>query len=121
MVEKPQRIRKLTEKQGKILEFIADYIDGHSYPPSIREVGDHFGIKSTNGVFDHLNALVRKGYVSREYFTARSITILLDKDGNPFLTPTAREVTKLFGMLAQYELDASVKKQIKKIQGIIQK
>lgn len=84
--------RKLTEKQAAILKYIIGYIEEKRYPPSIREVGDHFRIRSTNGVFDHLNALVRKEYIKREYFTSRSITILRGPDGKPFQTPADKIV-----------------------------
>lgn len=75
--------RELTQKQKDILNFIISYIRTNAYPPSIREVGDHFGIKSTNGVFDHLNALARKGYIKRQYFRSRSIVVLMDANAQP--------------------------------------
>ena len=55
----------LTERQEELLEYIKDHILTHGYPPSIREMCNHMGIRSTNGVNDHLKALVRKGYISR--------------------------------------------------------
>ncbi len=55
----------LTERQEELLNYIKDHILIHGYPPSIREMCDHMGIRSTNGVNDHLKALVRKGYISR--------------------------------------------------------
>ena len=64
MADKP--IRKLTVKQAKILNLIIKYSAKHGYSPSIREIGDAFGIKSPNGVFDHLNAIERKGYIDRK-------------------------------------------------------
>ena len=73
-------VRALTKKQRDILVFIIQYIRENSYPPSIREIGDSFGIKSTNGVFDHLNALARKEYIRRQYFTSRSIVVVRDPD-----------------------------------------
>jgi repressor LexA len=51
----------LTERQDKILSFIKKSIQDQGYPPTIREIGEHFGIRSTNGVNDHLKALERKG------------------------------------------------------------
>ena len=43
--------------------------------PSIRDLGDILGIKSTNGVNEHLHALERKGCISRRPNQARSITV----------------------------------------------
>jgi repressor LexA len=67
--------RGLTEKQERILNFIVDYVDDKGYPPSIREIGNAFGISSLRGVTVHLDALERKGYIKRAS-TSRSITVL---------------------------------------------
>lgn len=64
----------LTEKQRKILEFIIDFQKENGFPPTIRELGDAFAIGSLRGVTVHLDALVRKGYMTRER-TSRSIRI----------------------------------------------
>ncbi len=43
------------------------------YPPTLREIGGHMGIRSTNGVNDHLEALTRKGYLVREELKSRAL------------------------------------------------
>jgi repressor LexA len=65
----------LTEKQRKILEYIIDFQKDNGFPPTIRELGDAFGIGSLRGVTVHLDALVRKGFMTRER-TSRSIRII---------------------------------------------
>ena len=65
----------LTEKQRKILEFVIDFQKEHGFPPTIRETGDAFGIGSLRGVTVHLDALVRKGCLSRDR-TSRSIKVI---------------------------------------------
>ncbi len=55
----------LSARQRAILEFIRDRVDQHGVPPSYREIGQAMGIRSTNGVSDHVKALIRKGYLSR--------------------------------------------------------
>ena len=55
----------LTTRQLEILAFIRERHATSGVPPSIREIGDEFGIRSTNGVSDHLKALVRKGAVRK--------------------------------------------------------
>jgi repressor LexA len=65
----------LTSKQEQVLSFIASHIQTHGYPPTFREIGRHLGIKSTNGVNDHLNALARKGYLSREDGKSRALQV----------------------------------------------
>ncbi len=53
----------LTEKQKEVLKFIYDRIRSQSLPPTIREIGAHFGFASTGTTRDHLRALVKKGYL----------------------------------------------------------
>ncbi|MBM3495607.1 MAG: transcriptional repressor LexA [Armatimonadetes bacterium] len=65
----------LTDKQERILNFIVDYVSEHGYPPSIREIGNCFGISSLRGVTVHLDALERKGFIKRAS-TSRSITVV---------------------------------------------
>src|SRR3954471_9492906 len=66
----------LTERQEKILSFIKKSIIDQGYPPTIREIGVHFGIRSTNGVNDHLKALERKGYLLRGELKLRALSVL---------------------------------------------
>ena len=55
----------LTKRQESILRFIIESIRDVGYPPTIAEIGEEFGISSTNGVNDHLLALDKKGYIER--------------------------------------------------------
>lgn len=55
----------LTTRQESILKYIVDYIQTNSYPPTIREIGSQFEISSLRGVTVHLDAMERKGYISR--------------------------------------------------------
>ena len=70
----------LTERQGVILAAIQDYIGEHGYPPSIRELGSLVGIRSTNGVSDHLKAIERKGYLTRTDNKSRTLIPVPDND-----------------------------------------
>lgn len=67
--------RGLTKRQEAILQYVMDYIQRMGYPPSIREIGKQFEIGSLRGVTVHLDALQRKGYISRGV-TPRSIRII---------------------------------------------
>lgn len=70
-------MEQLTERQQQLLRFIENQVEVYGFPPSIREMGEHMGIRSTNGVNDHLKALQRKGYLSRESeLKSRAITVL---------------------------------------------
>jgi repressor LexA len=65
--------QKLTQRQEMVLSFIRNCIDERGFPPTIREIGAHMGIRSTNGVMDHLKALERKGYLVREELKSRAL------------------------------------------------
>ncbi len=64
---------ELTDRQKEILRYIAKTTEERGFPPTIREIGGEFDIKSTNGVNDHLKALERKGYLSRGEQKSRSL------------------------------------------------
>ncbi|MEZ4254668.1 MAG: transcriptional repressor LexA [Polyangiales bacterium] len=66
-------MQKLTDRQQAVLDFITNSIDAHGFPPTLREIGNHLGIRSTNGVNDHLRALERKGYLTREDMKSRTL------------------------------------------------
>jgi repressor LexA len=66
-------MRGLTPRQQQVLEFIHSSIRERGYPPTLREIGQHMGIRSTNGVNDHLRALEYKGYLTREDMKSRSL------------------------------------------------
>ena len=63
----------LTKRQSEIWNFISLFCEEQGYPPTLREIGEHFGIKSTNGVNDHLKALEKKGYLRREDLKSRAL------------------------------------------------
>jgi repressor LexA len=63
----------LTERQQQVLHYIRQSINDRGYPPTLREIGAHMGIRSTNGVNDHLRALERKGYLTREDMKSRAL------------------------------------------------
>jgi repressor LexA len=63
----------LTQRQQMVLDFIRSSIVDRGYPPTLREIGARMGIRSTNGVNDHLRALERKGYLTREDMKSRAL------------------------------------------------
>ncbi|MBX3207938.1 MAG: transcriptional repressor LexA [Labilithrix sp.] len=63
----------LTQRQQMVLDFIRQSIADRGYPPTLREIGARMGIRSTNGVNDHLRALERKGYLTREDMKSRAL------------------------------------------------
>ena len=67
--------KPLTTRQHAVLDTIRNWVRQHGYPPTIRELGKHLGIKSLRGVTTHLDAIAKKGFLKREP-RARSISLL---------------------------------------------
>ena len=65
----------LGNRHKKIMRFLIDFQDDNGYSPSIREIGESIGVKSTSLVDYYLNQLEELGYISRENHISRSICI----------------------------------------------
>ena len=70
-----------TRKQRDILQFISDYQSEHGISPTLAEIGDEFSVHRVT-IFQHMNALERKGAVKRSPRLARAVEIL-DRDFAP--------------------------------------
>ena len=68
--------QSITEIERKILDFMVHYLRSNTFQPSIREIGERFGIKSTKTVSEHLQALADKGFVERDSSRSRGVKIL---------------------------------------------
>ncbi len=75
-------IGQLTERQQDVYDLIRSLIVNRGYGPTVREIGEHFGIKSPNGVMCHLRALERKGMIRRSPNKSRAIELTQSADRN---------------------------------------
>ncbi len=66
----------LTKKQKEILDFIASFSMNRGYAPSYREIATHFHLSSVSTVFEHVKALEEKGFIEKNFNSARSIDIV---------------------------------------------
>jgi DNA-binding MarR family transcriptional regulator len=66
---------ELTDRQAEILKYIIRYKEDHGMSPTIREIGDGTGI-TVKGASDHVQALIKKGYISTRDKLSRSIVVL---------------------------------------------
>jgi repressor LexA len=66
----------LTEKQEKIFNYLKEIQRAGALSPTISEISEHFGFRSTRSARDHLKALERKGVIRRDANKARSIRVL---------------------------------------------
>jgi repressor LexA len=72
----------LTGRQRQVYDFITQSIEERGYPPTLREIGSFMRIRSTNGVNDHLKALERKGWITREDLKSRALRPVDGAPGN---------------------------------------
>ena len=77
--------KSLTKRQAAILSFIKEFARDKGYPPTIPEIQKEFGIRSPNGVNNHLKALIRKGYIKRDSSRARALEIIGWQKGLPIV------------------------------------
>ena len=92
----------LTEKQQAILNFINDYIEEHQYPPSVREIGKHFGIYPAT-VQDHISAIERKGFLQKKRFQSRTLSV--SRASRPGGIPIVGTVAAGVPILAQENIE----------------
>ena len=66
----------LSERHRKIMEFLTRFQETNGYSPSIRQIGDSIGVKSTSLVDYYLNQLQEMNFIDREDRISRSIRVL---------------------------------------------
>jgi repressor LexA len=68
-----------------VYEYIRECIKTLHCPPTVRQIADHFGIRSPKGVTDHLGMLERKGWILRQPHVSRGIQLADEEEGIPIL------------------------------------
>ena len=66
---------ELTGRQQEIWTFLVDYVDGHGYPPTVREIGEAVGLASPSTVHAHLANLERAGLLRRDPTKPRALEL----------------------------------------------
>lgn len=66
----------LAPRQAAVLQFLRSFVADRGYAPTVRETANALGHASTNGVFRHLQALERKGYIRRDPQRSRAMVLL---------------------------------------------
>jgi repressor LexA len=89
----PWMAATLSDLEQKILDYMVQYLRSNTYQPSIREIGERFGIKSTKTVSEHLQALADKGFLERDPSRSRGVRILgVDLSGDTVTVPCYRSL-----------------------------
>ncbi len=73
---------KLTIKQQQILEYIKSFILDNGYPPTVRDICEAVGLRSTSSVHAHLETLEKLGYIKRKSSNSRAIEVTDNKFSN---------------------------------------
>jgi repressor LexA len=96
----------LSDRQRQILSFIAEK-QQKGWTPSVREIGQAVGLRSSAAVQKQLNNLERKGYIHRLPGKARSIQLLkpLLRQGEGLLIPIAGEIAAGMPILAEENIE----------------
>lgn len=68
-------MNNLSEKQRRILEYIAEATAQQGYPPSVREIGKHVGLRSSSSVHAHLMKLREAGYLEKDAGKTRALVV----------------------------------------------
>lgn len=105
-------MKELTERQREVLSFIAEYINSHAYPPTIREIADYFTI-SVKGAHDHITALKKKGCIKQGDKRSRTMMLVHAGDEEPEDTvidiPVLGTVAAGRPILSEENLEGSVR------------
>jgi repressor LexA len=105
-------MKKLTERQEQVLQFISNFLDNHHYPPTIREIAKNFEI-SVKGAYDHVKALEKKEKIICNMNRSRAIEIVDRHTGDEeeeFVSiPVLGNVDAGTPLFAEENLDGQIK------------
>lgn len=100
-------MKKLTPVQKRVLEFVKDYTARHGYPPTIREIGTHFGF-FWSAARGHLKALERKGLIRLNPSKSRGIEMLDPSTPSRRMIPLVGRIRAGAPEVAMEEMDAAI-------------
>jgi repressor LexA len=68
--------REITIRQKKVLDIVEESLRDRGIAPTVREIGNAIGARSSCTVFKHLEALERKGFIKKDRYKYRSIAVV---------------------------------------------
>ena len=99
-------MRQVRDKQNEIYEFLKTYTDNKGYPPSVREICEAVGLKSTSSVLGHLKRLESKGLIKRDPTKPRALEIKDDSIKKEIINvPIIGKVTAGLPILANENIE----------------
>ncbi|NNM54080.1 MAG: transcriptional repressor LexA [Spirochaetales bacterium] len=102
-------MKATTKRQEEVLDFIRSYLLSNKFPPTIREIANHFEI-SVKGAYDHIKALEKKGLIHCNQNRSRAIEILDDdnEDHAILRIPLLGRVAAGLPIMAEENFDGNV-------------
>jgi repressor LexA len=100
-------MKDLTDKQKRILEFLREYAGAHGYPPTVREIGEHFRFLWA-AARRHLQAIEKKGFIKLKPSTSRGIEIPGLMPSGGFMLPVAGRIRAGRPILAREDIDTHI-------------
>jgi repressor LexA len=100
-------MKELTTKQQHILDFLIEHTKNHGYPPTFREIGNHFSFLWA-AARAHLKALEKKGFIKLNPAKSRGIEISGLKLSAGFMLPVAGKIRAGRPILAGEDIDAHI-------------
>ncbi len=86
----------LTKKQKLFLDYITKFIEKNGYAPSFEEIKKHFKLSAKSTVHQHITTLTEKGFLNKEHYKARAISVVQDAPLSP---------TPIYTPIYSYEYD----------------
>lgn len=100
-------MKELTRKQRKVLEFLTSYTKKHGYPPTIREIGEHFGFFWT-AARGFLQSLERKGFIKINPTKSRGVEIIGLKPTEGLKVPLVGKIRAGMPILATEDIETHI-------------
>lgn len=91
----------LTARQQEIWGFLVEYVDGHGYPPTVREIGEAVGLASPSTVHAHLANLERAGLLRRDPTKPRALELVGHRREQPASDPATELELQRLPLLGQ--------------------
>ncbi len=98
-------MKPLTHRQQEILALIRNRIEAQGFPPTIAEIARAIGVKSTNGIRGHLQALERKGVIELQAGASRGIRLLEESNAAETGLPVIGQVAAGSPILAEQHIE----------------
>ena len=92
-------MKKGDKRLEEIFEYIKNFIDDNNFPPSIREIGEKFEIKSTSTVHYYLEKLRERGLISQDANKKRAFSLTQSRSQSNYV-PLVGNVSAGKGILA---------------------